>query len=128
TGSRPLRIPGDGQWQGLSRYLDDQEQDDKARWSSIEYASETTVLDSPLATLDVYWDVVSKVTANARCRQSLDFRTNINGEDAPAWGMHLSIKGGLVNCGPWTDRRRADLQRVFFPTLCKDASPTAPLP
>ncbi|KAL6860273.1 Macrophage colony-stimulating factor 1 receptor [Amphichorda felina] len=128
AGPSPSRVPGAEQWQGLSRYLDDQEQDDKARWSSIEYAAETTVLDCPSATLSVYWDVVSKVTELARRRQSLDFRTSINGDEAPAWGMQFSIKGGLINYGPWTDRRRADLQRVFFPSLCKDASAAGPLP
>lgn len=121
------RIPGAAKWQGLSRYLDDQEQDDKARWSSVEYAAETTLLDCPSATLNVYWDMVSRVTSSARRRQSLDHRTNINGCDAPAWGMHFSIRGGQINYGPWTDRRRADLQRVFFPTLSKDAIPATPL-
>ena len=121
------RVPGAAQWQGLSRYLDDQEQDDKKRWSSVEYAAEETLLDCPSATLNVYWDIVSKVTAAARSRQSLDHRTSINGCEAPAWGMHFTIKGGQINYGPWTDRRRADLQRVFFPTLCKDAVPAAPL-
>ncbi|KAG9258040.1 uncharacterized protein F5Z01DRAFT_717790 [Emericellopsis atlantica] len=121
------RIPGSDQWQGLSRYLNDQDQDDKERWSSVEYAAESTVLDSPAATLVVYWDIVSKVTAHARQRRSTDIHIDINGTTAPAWGMDLAIKGGQVSYGPWTDRRRADLQRVFFPTLCKDAIPAEPL-
>ncbi|KAF4126463.1 fermentation associated protein [Geosmithia morbida] len=124
-GAPSSRIPGDGQWQGLSRYLDDQENDDKARWSSIEYAAENTILDSPAASLTVYWDAVTKVAPH---HMSHDFRTDMNGGEAPAWGMDFSIKGGSVSYGPWADRRRADLQRVFFPSLCKDASAATPIP
>lgn len=120
------QIPGHGQWQGLSRYLDD-EQDDKARWSHVEYAAETNVLDSPAATLTVFWDAVTKVDSRAVRRQGLSPAFRINGDKPPAWGMHLAIKGGSVNYGPWTDRRRADLQKVFFPGLSKDAAPAQPL-
>lgn len=124
----PPQVPGANNWQGLSRYLDDQELDDKARWSSVEYAAESTILDSPEATLVVYWDAVSKVTTHA-CRHPEPGPSNrINGSRSPAWGMHFTIKGGVVSYGPWADRRRADLQRVFFPTLSKDATPATPLP
>ncbi|KAI6781109.1 uncharacterized protein J7T54_003277 [Emericellopsis cladophorae] len=93
------RIPGSDQWQGLARYLNDQDQDDKERWSSVEYAAESTVLDSPAATLVVYWDVVSKVTTHARQRRSTDIHIDVNGTTAPAWGMDFAIKGGQVSYG-----------------------------
>lgn len=128
SGAAPSQVPGAHLWQGLSRYLDDQELDDKARWSSIEYAAETTILDSPAATMVVYWDVVSKVSKYARRHEDPTSSMYINGSSPPAWGMHFTIKGGSMNYGPWTDRRRADLQRVFFPTLSKDATPATPLP
>lgn len=124
-GSRPnltvtgSRGPRSQPWQGLSRYLDDYDQDDKSRWSSVEYAAEPLILDSKEAFLTVYWDVVGQVSSHASVRHS----TNINGDKAPAWGMNLSVKGGTMNYGPWADRLRADLQRVFFPSLAKDASP-----
>lgn len=119
------QIPGAGRWQGLSRYIDDKDQDDKVRWGSIEYAAVSTVMDCPSAVLTVYWDAVGKVASPANRK----FRTNnINGEEPPAWGMHLSVNGGLLNYGPWADRQRADLQRVFVPNLAKDATPTGPLP
>ncbi|CAH0040867.1 unnamed protein product [Clonostachys solani] len=122
------RVPGAKQWQGLSRYLDDQDEDGMTRWSSIEYAADTTVLDSPAATMTIYWDSVGKVTAQAvQQRNASKLSPYINGVDPPAWGMHFSIQGGAISYGPWTDRLRADLQRVFFPGLCKDASPTLPL-
>lgn len=124
----PPPVPGANNWQGLSRYLDDQDLDDKARWSSVEYAAESTILDSPEATMVVYWDAVSKVTAHARRHPEPGPSNRINGSRAPAWGMHFTIKGGVMNYGPWADRRRADLQRVFFPTLSKDGVPATPLP
>ncbi|OAQ94637.1 fermentation associated protein [Purpureocillium lilacinum] len=122
------QVPGSSHWQGLSRYLDDQDQDDRARWASVEYAAVSTIIDSPEATLRIYWDAVSKVTAQERLTTLPPASNNVNGSEPPAWGMSLSIKGGTVNYGPWADRQRAELQRVFFPTLAKDATPAKPLP
>ncbi|KAF4865791.1 Protein CSF1 [Colletotrichum siamense] len=123
------QIPGSSHWQGLARYLDEDEQDARLRWAGVEYAAESTIVDSPEATLTIYWDVVGKVTAEAARRQSKETSaaTYINGDEAPAWGMILAIKGGIVNYGPWADRQRADLQRVFVPSLSKDAIPAVPL-
>ncbi|KAL0933108.1 fermentation associated protein [Colletotrichum truncatum] len=124
------QIPGSNHWQGLARYLDEDEQDARLRWAGVEYAAENTIVDSPEATLTIYWDVVGKVTADAAKRRSKETNaaTYINGDEAPAWGMILAIKGGIVNYGPWADRQRADLQRVFVPSLSKDAVPATPLP
>ncbi|KAK6224699.1 fermentation associated protein [Colletotrichum tabaci] len=122
------QIPGSSHWQGLARYLDEDEQDSRLRWAGVEYAAESTVVDSPEATLTIYWDVVGKVTSEAANRRSKENAvTYINGDEAPAWGMILAIKGGVVNYGPWADRQRADLQRVFVPSLSKDAVPATPL-
>lgn len=121
------KVPDSSRWQGLSRYIDDRYQDDKARWSSVEYGAVTTILDSPAATFTIYWDVVSKVTELARRHSNASFSMNINGSEPPAWGMTLSIKGGTVNYGPWADRQRADLQRFFVPSLSKDIVPAVPL-
>ncbi|KAI5463146.1 hypothetical protein BGZ63DRAFT_483629 [Mariannaea sp. PMI_226] len=120
-------IPGVNQWQGLTRYLDDRDQDDRARWLSVEYAAVSTILDSPEATLTVYWDAVGKVTNPFEQRKDMAFPLNINGDEPPEWGMNFSIKGGTMNYGPWADRQRADLQKFFFPGLCKDATPAQPL-
>ncbi|KAK7432669.1 Macrophage colony-stimulating factor 1 receptor [Neonectria magnoliae] len=121
------QAPGVSQWQGLTRYLDDRDQDDRARWASVEYAAVSTVLDSPEATMTVYWDAVGKVTGDDRRRKDKGFPININGSEPPAWGMDFSVKGGTMNYGPWADRQRADLQRFFFPSLCKDVTPAQPL-
>ncbi|TWU78547.1 hypothetical protein ED733_002659 [Metarhizium rileyi] len=121
------QLPGSSHWQGLSRYLDDRYQDDKARWSSVEYATVNTILDSPSAVLTIYWDAVTRIAENARRHSNSSFHTSINGTEPPAWGMTLSVKGGTVNYGPWTDRQRADLQRAFYPTLSKDNVAAVPL-
>ncbi|TDZ40573.1 Protein CSF1 [Colletotrichum spinosum] len=123
------QIPGSSHWQGLARYLDEDEQDARLRWAGVEYAAESTIVDSPEATLTIYWDVVGKVTAEATRRQPKEANapTYINGDEAPAWGINLAIQGGIVNYGPWADRQRADLQRVFVPSLSKDAVPASPL-
>ncbi|XWW95542.1 hypothetical protein V2A60_003503 [Cordyceps javanica] len=126
-GSGASRIPISNRWQGLTRYLDDRDQDDKARWNSVEYAAVTTVMDSPSAHLQVYWDAVGKVTQHDSAPNTPDSLLHINGGDAPAWGMHFTIRGGTMNYGPWADRQRADLQRVFLPGLAKDATPAKPL-
>jgi hypothetical protein len=121
--------PESNSWQGLSRYLDESEQDDKARWSSIEYATVSTILDSPQAYMSFYWDVVGTVpdrTLQADMKRD-NVLGNINGDPPPEWGLDLSLKGALVNYGPWADRQRADIQRVFFPSLCKDATPAKTL-
>ncbi|KAH6692373.1 hypothetical protein F5X68DRAFT_165330 [Plectosphaerella plurivora] len=114
----PVRT--DDQWQGLARYLDDNERDVKMIWANVEYAAIPTVVDSPEATLVVYWDVPGKVTADAFGQGS---EGGINGSEAPGWGINLSVNGGIANYGPWADRLRADIQRVFFPGLSKSATP-----
>jgi hypothetical protein len=121
--------PGPNNWQGLSRYLDENEQDDKARWSSIEYATVSTIADSPEATMSFYWDVVGTVPERARVPESSLAKevSNINGDLPPEWGINLYLKGAIINYGPWADRQRADIQKVFFPSLCKDATPTKKL-
>lgn len=115
-GLLPAYPPGGDGWQGLSRYLHD-DIEEKARWAAVEYAAATTIVDSPSATMVFFWDVPAKVTQQSR--QSDD----INGDDPPAWAIHLSIQGGTVNYGPWADRQRAELQRFFLPSACKDAVP-----
>ena len=120
---------GSNNWQGLSRYLDENEQDDNARWSSVEYATVSTIVDSPEATMSFYWDVVGLVPERSHVPNSSlpKESSNINGDLPPDWGIDLFIRSATINYGPWADRQRADIQRVFFPSLCKDASPSKKL-
>ncbi|KAN0104420.1 hypothetical protein V8E51_010165 [Hyaloscypha variabilis] len=121
--------PGSQSWQGLSRYLGESEQDDKARWSNIEYATVSTIIDSPEASMSFYWDVVGIVPINTFQAEGKKGKesANINGDTSPEWGIDLFLKGAIVNYGPWADRQRADIQRVFFPSLCKDSTPSKDL-
>ncbi|PSS00716.1 fermentation associated protein [Coniella lustricola] len=123
--------PGSEHWQGLTRYLDDIERNEHFRWASVDYAAVNTILDTPEATITLYWDTPGMV----RQRPVEGFEkaaeprwaNNINGEQPPAWGIKISVKGGSLNYGPWADRQRAEIQRVFFPGLCKDAQPATAL-
>ncbi|RDL38859.1 Uncharacterized protein BP5553_03199 [Venustampulla echinocandica] len=128
-GSSAQTVHGSNAWKGLSRYIDESEQDDKARWNSIEYATVSTIVDSPEAYMSFYWDVVGTVPeqSSQSDRDCEKDSLNINGDIPPEWGLDLSLKGGLINYGPWADRQRVDIQRVFFPSLCKDASPSKSL-
>ncbi|RNJ53407.1 hypothetical protein D7B24_001929 [Verticillium nonalfalfae] len=130
AGATATHVPSSGQWQGLARYLDDDDRDSKTRWSNVEYAAATTLIDSPEATLTVYWDSPARITDELASRRinKGNAISNINGATSPEWGINLSLKGGTANYGPWADRRRADLQRVFLPGLSKDATPAKPLP
>lgn len=113
-------LPGSHHWQGLTRYLNEDGEADKLRWSSVEYAAVNTILDSPEATLTIFWDVPGKVARAEDAHNSVK-NDNINGAPPPAWAINLAVNGGMVNYGPWADRHRAELQRVFNPTLNKDA-------
>ncbi|KAK4126108.1 hypothetical protein N657DRAFT_592204 [Parathielavia appendiculata] len=128
-GTATSQVPGAGQWQGLSRYLSNDAEDQKSRWASCEYAAVPTLLDSPEASLTIFWDVPAKVgPVSASSQEKIPGRApNINGAEPPAWAISLSINGGSINYGPWADRNRADLQRTFVPSLCKDAVPAHPL-
>lgn len=128
-GTAASHVPGFNHWQGLSRYLDEDTEGPGGHWTSVEYAAVPTILDSPEASLTIYWDVVGKVPPRRPSRsQGRNLVTDINGDEPPAWAISLSIKGGAINYGPWADRLRADLQRTFFPTLCKDSVPAKRLP
>lgn len=120
---------GSNNWQGLSRYLDESEQDDKDKWSSIEYATVSTIVDCPKARMCFYWDVVGTVPVTETLSEPKNGNreTYINGALPPEWGIKLFLNGATINYGPWADRQRADIQRVFFPSACKDATPSKKL-
>ncbi|KAI1265743.1 putative fermentation associated protein [Xylariaceae sp. FL1019] len=125
-------IPGLNHWKGLSRYLNADDEDDKLKWSTVEYGAVPTVVDSPEGVLTILWDVPGKVSQHSLASQSSskekDRSHHVNGTAPPAWAIKVSLKGGSVNYGPWADRQRAELQKVFFPGLCKDAIPARRLP
>lgn len=121
--------PGDVRWVGLSRYLDDASKDDHEKWTSVEYARFSTLLDTPAATVTYYWDIAGRVgsrlvaSKTSVCKASMD----VNGSSPPEWGIDVKLEGGSINYGPWADRERVGLQNVFFPNAYRSAEPARPL-
>ncbi|KAI9764082.1 MAG: hypothetical protein M1840_008886 [Geoglossum simile] len=116
-------------WLGLSRYLDDSQQGEQDEWGPIEYATFPTVLDCPSAKMSFYWDVPGLVSRSSVVRSTLPpgVTEDINGDIPPEWGIDLSLQGGTIHYGPWTDRQRAHLQSIFFPKLYKNSTPARKL-
>ncbi|PGH32090.1 hypothetical protein GX50_05106 [[Emmonsia] crescens] len=122
-------LPGESRWLGLTRYLDEDDRDAHEGWSAIEYGRSSTLVDCPSLRFNYYWDVPGKVP-----RSGMDSRLSvhklshdISGADPPEWGMHLCVKGGTINYGPWADRERVGIQTIFFPNFYRDSQPSPPL-
>ncbi|KAH0562140.1 hypothetical protein GP486_003164 [Trichoglossum hirsutum] len=125
----PFAFGEPSRWLGLSRYLDDSHQGEQDEWGPIEYATFPTVIDCPSVRISYYWDIPGSVPEPPVIRRTLPpgATEDINGDIPPEWGMDLTIQGGTIYYGPWTDRQRAHLQSVFFPRLYKDSSPARKL-
>ena len=125
-----LNNPGDSRWLGLSRYLDDDDDDlvELERWKAIEYGQYPTIVKSPKIAISYYWDIPGLVLPTKDGTSQLgSSMKNINGSKPPDWGLEIRILGGNIRYGPWADRQRADLQAAFFPNFHKDAIPTPDL-
>ena len=120
-----LSTTGRDRWLGLSRYLEDENNDltaEQERWKAVEYGQFPTILDSPQITFCMFWDVPGLVTnshAGYDEHQS-DYKNDINGGPPPNWGINIRLKGGTITYGPWADRQRGEIQAIFFPALYKD--------
>ncbi|KDQ57525.1 hypothetical protein JAAARDRAFT_69639 [Jaapia argillacea MUCL 33604] len=93
---------------------------------SLEYAAEHKILEAPDLELIYYTDVVGQVPTEhghrgAEVLESFDIG---NGDFPPEWGVDLVIHSGFIRYGPWADRQRAELQKVFFPPSYLDSTPT----
>jgi hypothetical protein len=117
----------EGPWLGLGRYLGDDEHDDHAGWTNVEYAKFSTVLDCPSVHMNFYWDTPGQVTIETSPANGPLQNEDINGCDPPAYGLDLVIGGGTIDYGPWTDRLRAELQNAFFPNPFKNVNPAQKL-
>ncbi|KAB8208799.1 hypothetical protein BDV34DRAFT_37668 [Aspergillus parasiticus] len=119
----------DVRWVGLSRYLDDTNQDDHEEWNSVEYARFSTLLDSPSMTITYYWDIPGCVKPQASPQEfpPREATLDINGAPPPEWGIDVKIEGGTINYGPWADRERVGLQNIFFPNSYRNSQPAEPL-
>jgi hypothetical protein len=131
TGSRDARDSTynarEGPWLGLGRYLGDDEHDNHAGWTNIEYAKFSTVLDCPSIHMNFYWDTPGQVTIETSHTNGLFQSDDINGCEPPAYGLELVVEGGTIDYGPWTNRLRAELQNAFFPNPFKNVIPAEKL-
>ncbi|KAK2807866.1 hypothetical protein FQN50_005255 [Emmonsiellopsis sp. PD_5] len=122
-------LPGEARWLGLTRYLDDDDQDEHEGWSSIEYGRFSTLVDCPSIHFNYYWDIPGRVSMDRTGSRLSVVRVSddINGTDPPEWGLHLTVRGGAINYGPWADRERVGIQSIFFPNFYRDSQPSPPL-
>ncbi|KAF7592988.1 hypothetical protein BBP40_012147 [Aspergillus hancockii] len=122
-------IRNDARWVGLSRYLDETNQDDHEEWNSVEYARFSTILDSPSMTMAYFWDIPGCVKPQQPPQEFPQRRgtSDINGAPPPEWGIDVKIEGGTINYGPWADRERVGLQNIFFPNSYRNSQPAEPL-
>ncbi|KAI9437708.1 hypothetical protein H4582DRAFT_1957102, partial [Lactarius indigo] len=88
-----------------------------------EYAIQRRVLEAPTLELSYYADAVGVVPAKQRPvdNEGCDIG---NGDVSPEWGFDLVVHGGILRYGPWADRQRAEIQRIFFPSTYNDAEQT----
>ncbi|KAL2797053.1 hypothetical protein BJX66DRAFT_335512 [Aspergillus keveii] len=123
------RTRNDSRWVGLSRYLEQGNQDDHSEWDSIEYGRFSTILDSPSMGVTYFWDIPGVVRAQPCAEEPLspEKPPNINGASAPEWGIDVKVEGGIINYGPWADRERVGLQNIFFPNAYRNSQPAEPL-
>ncbi|KAG9943119.1 hypothetical protein KCU98_g18640, partial [Aureobasidium melanogenum] len=115
------KLPGEAQWQGLARYLDETGNEHN-EWDGVEYARFSNIADVKKASMNFYWDVPGKVSKSQLPGQS-NLYDEVNGSSAPEYGLNLSVDGAIINYGPWADRQRMSLQNIFFPASYHDAVP-----
>ena len=129
------KSPFDQQWLGLPRYLDDDKDGrlEQQRWRAIEYAQVSTIVDCTAIGVSFFWDVPGpvkrppNVADSGKATQRLDQATPQH-ED-PVWGMDIRVGKGTIHYSPWVDRRRVELQSVFFPSSFVNSTVTpAPKP
>jgi hypothetical protein len=125
----PVQFPGEERWKGLTRYLDDSQDNGHSEWDDVEYAKTALIMDCPRIDVRFYWDVTGKVPSELDNSVHVDpSRPNdINGSIPPEYGLDVQVYGGTINYGPWTDRHRAIFQSIYFPGSHVDASPASPL-
>ncbi|KAK0486085.1 hypothetical protein IW261DRAFT_776549 [Armillaria novae-zelandiae] len=95
-----------------------------ASFTSMEYAIEHKILETPSLELCYYADVAGTVPPLSQHPDQGGLDDIGNGDVGPEWGIDLVVKSGFIRYGPWADRQRGHLQRVFFPPTFHDAEET----
>jgi hypothetical protein len=124
-----LHFPGQERWQGLTRYLDESQDNNHGEWSGVEYARTSLIADVKCVNVSFYWDITGPVPSELEnsMHTAPEHTKDINGSDPPEYGMDIQVFGGTINYGPWADRHRAAIQSVFFPGSHVDAVPASRL-
>ncbi|KAF2747883.1 hypothetical protein M011DRAFT_477050 [Sporormia fimetaria CBS 119925] len=124
-----IGLSATGEWKGLARYKDEDQDNGHGEWGSVEYALMPLILDSPRIDVSFYWDVTGPVPQELENSLYVDpaHAEDINGSVPPQYGVDIQVFGGTINYGPWADRRRAMLQSMFFPSSHVDATPASRL-
>ncbi|KAI9688057.1 MAG: hypothetical protein M1822_001562 [Bathelium mastoideum] len=120
-----MELPGQAHWQGLTRYLDEDQHNEHDEWDPVEYARLPILADLPKVKVSFFWDIPGPVPGHHEIQDSsylVDY-SDINGSVPPEYGLDILVFGGVVNYGPWTDRQRMNIQSVFFPPVYTDAIP-----
>ncbi|KAK5175605.1 Macrophage colony-stimulating factor 1 receptor [Saxophila tyrrhenica] len=128
-GTNTLRdeLPGQTEWHGLARYLEDEKQDEHDEWKDVEYGKASTLADIEKLNFRFYFDMPGQVQNNVTDGSSSAYLDDMNGSKPPDYGMDFLVHGGVVTYGPWTDRQRLNLQQIFFPASYVDSTPTETL-
>lgn len=85
-----------------------------ADFSTLEYAIERKILETPMLELTYLVDVVGDVppAEDPAHPETYEFG---NGDVSPDWVMEIAVNGGFVRYGPWADRQRyAHRRRVCW--------------
>lgn len=130
-GNPPLdQLPGQGQWHGLMRYMDEIDVNEHEEWQKVEYAKSSELVNCPKVTMCFHWDMPGPFADNnvdVDTPLGAAFQDDVNESEPPDYGMDLGIHGGVVVYGPWADRQRLNLQPIFVPATYVDAKPLEPL-
>ncbi|EJD02702.1 uncharacterized protein FOMMEDRAFT_146573 [Fomitiporia mediterranea MF3/22] len=110
-----------------------------ADFSALEYAIERKLLETPTLELLYYADVAGPVPSEPignldrdshgglKNPKGIEFMDIGNADLPPEWGVDVVVHGGSFRYGPWADRQRAQLQRVFFPQTFQAIEPSTML-
>jgi len=120
-------LPGQTQWQGLARYMDEEKQDEHDEWKDVEYAKASTLADIEKLTFRFYFDLPGVVPNIMFDDATSAYAEDMNGSKPPDYGMDFLVHGGVVTYGPWADRQRLNMQQIFFPASYVDATPAKAL-
>lgn len=94
-----------------------------ADFSTLEYAIERKVLETPLLELTYLVDVVGDVPPIEEQSHPESYEFG-NGDISPDWVLEFVIHGGFLRYGPWADRQRTEIQKAFFPPTYQAAERT----